>query len=42
MKKQLIVCRFKYKEYKLLKRLAKEKNMSVRKYIKKLILEYSN
>ena len=42
MKKQLIVCRFKYKEYKLLKRLAKENNMSVRKYIKKLILEYSN
>ncbi|WP_260848417.1 hypothetical protein [Brachyspira hyodysenteriae] len=42
MKKQLIVCRFKSKEYKLLKRLSKEKNMSVRKYIKKLILEYSN
>ena len=42
MKKRLIVCRFKYKEYKLLKRLAKQSNMSVRKYIKKLILEYSN
>ena len=42
MKRELIVCRFKYKEYKLLKRLAKENNMSVRKYIKKLILEYSN
>lgn len=42
MKKQLIVCRFKSKEYKLLKRLAKENNMSVRKYIKKLILENSN
>ncbi|MEI0492990.1 hypothetical protein R4J17_11205 [Brachyspira intermedia] len=42
MKRELIVCRFKSKEYKLLKRLAKEKNMSVRKYIKKLILEYSN
>ncbi|WP_297244917.1 hypothetical protein [uncultured Brachyspira sp.] len=42
MKKKLIVCRSKYKEYKLLKRLAKENNMSVRKYIKKLILEYSN
>ena len=42
MKRELIVCRFKSKEYKLLKRLAKEKNMSVRKYIKKLILENSN
>ncbi len=41
MKKRLIVCRFKYKEYKLLKRLDKENNMSVRKYIKKLVLEYS-
>lgn len=41
MKKQFIVCKFKYKEYRLLKRLAKENNMSVRKYIKKLILEYS-
>lgn len=28
MKKRLIVCRFKYKEYKLLKRLAKQSNMA--------------
>ncbi|MCZ9852439.1 hypothetical protein OFR22_11565 [Brachyspira hyodysenteriae] len=42
MKKRLIVCRFNCKEYKLLKRLAKENNMSVRKYIKKLILDYIN
>ena len=42
MKKRLIVCKFKNEEYRLLKRLAKENNMSVRKYIKKLILENSN
>lgn len=38
MKKRLIVCRFKYKEYRLLKRLAKQSNMSVRKYIYKLLM----
>ncbi len=42
MKKQFIVCRLKYKEYKLLRRLAKQNNMSVRKYIKKLMVEYIN
>ncbi len=36
MKKQFIVCRLKYKEYKLFRRLAKQNNMSVRKYIKNL------
>ncbi|WP_276307049.1 hypothetical protein [Brachyspira sp. G79] len=38
MKKRLVVCRLNYKEYKLLKRLAKKNNMSVRKYIYKLLM----
>lgn len=38
MKKRLIVCKFKNEEYRLLKRLAKENNMSVRKYIYKLLM----
>ncbi|WPC23626.1 hypothetical protein N4239_11845 [Brachyspira hyodysenteriae] len=42
MKKRLVVCILNYKEYKLLKRLSKENNMSIRKYIKKLILDYMN